>query len=637
MTFSQGQVVNGCYEILREIGSGTFGTTYHAHDGQRHRDVVIKKSNTSRTSDQQSLLEEIQILNVLGKHPHLPGFYESFFAHDGHLCVVMQYIPGQNLGAYSVQDVGIRQIVAWMCEVLDALAFLHRQEPIPIVHRDVKPDNICIHADSRQAYLLDFGIAKHQTQTRILAVTPPFSPKEQYTRGGTSPASDIYAVGATLYVLLTDEEPPESTTRTERGTLRLPSSINEAIHPELDRIILKSLSLEPNGRYPNAQAMREELLPLLPKLPDKPSSSASVVTPVKPKKTSPLLWWIGGGLISVVIVLVLLWFWKAGLLCITASCPQPMCTSLPNDSQIAFVMLEANHPVIYISRQNAACNTPGIAGWSPDISPDGKQMVFISDQSGVEQLYLVSVAGGVPTRITDSLEAKAVPQWSPDGKKVAFISQTSSGGTLVVIDVLQNTLHVLTNGASIGDVRSLDWSPDSSHLVFSAQGDGTNRTYVVSNTGTDMRLFSEDEARQPDWSPDGRRIVFAAANTIVVMPLDAADGAPQRINAPAAWVELPTWSPDGQTIAYLAGETGADNPKSLWMMRVNDLTHRRLTTTGCLRFAWSPDNAWIACVTDQPDTQASAHSLLVLTVSGEQEHVIAEVERSEISWGSYHP
>jgi serine/threonine-protein kinase len=106
-----------------------------------------------------------------------------------------------------------QEAVQWLLQVLDAVQYLHSQNP-PIIHRDIKPANIKLSPDGR-AYLVDFGIAKvlragNRTQAGARAVTPGYSPPEQYGTAPTDQRSDIYALGATLYFAVTGRVPPRS-------------------------------------------------------------------------------------------------------------------------------------------------------------------------------------------------------------------------------------------------------------------------------------------------------------------------------------------------------------------------------------------------------------------------------------------
>ena len=130
--------------------------------------------------------------------------------------LVMVFIEGMDLQELldaASDPLPETKVIPWIEQVCDALSYLHSQNP-PIIHRDIKPANIKI-TPQGQAVLVDFGIAKVydpklKTTVGARAVTPGFSPPEQYGRGRTDPRTDIYALGATLYALLTKVEPPDS-------------------------------------------------------------------------------------------------------------------------------------------------------------------------------------------------------------------------------------------------------------------------------------------------------------------------------------------------------------------------------------------------------------------------------------------
>jgi hypothetical protein len=154
------------------------------------------------------------------------------------------------------------EVLPWIAAVCDALAYLHSQSP-PIIHRDLKPANIKITPEGK-AVLVDFGIAKvFDTQLRTTigarAITPGFSPPEQYGFGRTGPASDIYALGATLYTLLTGETPPESVQRIAGIPLTQPRQLNRRITPQTEGLLLRALELDTQRRFGDVGELRASL------------------------------------------------------------------------------------------------------------------------------------------------------------------------------------------------------------------------------------------------------------------------------------------------------------------------------------------------------------------------------------------
>ena len=172
------------------------------------------------------------------------------------------------------------EVVSWVRQICDALEYMHSQTP-PVIHRDIKPANIIITPQGR-AVLVDFGISKvydpHlKTTVGARAVTPGFSPWEQYGQGTTDNRSDLYALGATLYTLLTGQEPPESVALLGgMATLTPPRQLNPALTPNIAQTIEKALQSRPTDRHPNAAALAQALL-----------SSAPIAQPTSPVTPAP--------------------------------------------------------------------------------------------------------------------------------------------------------------------------------------------------------------------------------------------------------------------------------------------------------------------------------------------------------------
>jgi hypothetical protein len=152
--------------------------------------------------------------------------------------------------------------MAWIAQVADALAYLHNRQP-PVVHRDVKPSNIRLTPDGR-AMLVDFGLVKLydanlHTTLGARAVTPGYAPPEQYGQGKTDARTDQYALAATLYNLLTGNEPMESVQRMAGGQMRLTHQINSRVIPAVSMAIERSMSLEPGQRFASVGEFKNAL------------------------------------------------------------------------------------------------------------------------------------------------------------------------------------------------------------------------------------------------------------------------------------------------------------------------------------------------------------------------------------------
>ena len=214
MTLNAGTVLNNRYRIAKLVGQGGFGAVYRAWDTSLSQPVALKENNDGGLESQRQFEREAKLLAGL-RHPNLPRVIDHFIVPDQGQYLVMDYVEGKSLAALLAErgrPLDEAEVLPWIRQVADALDYLHTSAP-PVIHRDIKPDNIII-TDKGRAMLVDFGISKvyeanKGTTIGAKGVTPGFSPPEQYGQGGTNARSDVYALGATLYTLLTGQVPPE--------------------------------------------------------------------------------------------------------------------------------------------------------------------------------------------------------------------------------------------------------------------------------------------------------------------------------------------------------------------------------------------------------------------------------------------
>ena len=256
MTLNPGQILNNRYRIVKLLGQGGFGAVYKAWDLNLSAPCAVKENfDTSPEASRQFTREASMLANL--HHANLPRVTDHFSLAGQGQYLVMDFVEGQDLEEMRCASGGKlpeAQVLSWIEQVLDALDYLHQQKPA-VIHRDLKPANIKITPDNR-AVLVDFGIAKTynpqlKTTLGARAVTPGYSPIEQYgqTNAVTDARTDIYALGATLYTLLTGQEPPEAPLRTLSDLLVPPRQLNPAISPAIDAALLHALQVHPDRRF----------------------------------------------------------------------------------------------------------------------------------------------------------------------------------------------------------------------------------------------------------------------------------------------------------------------------------------------------------------------------------------------------
>jgi serine/threonine protein kinase len=266
---TSGDFLQGRYRIVQRLGSGGMGAVYEAVDERLDATVALKETFSLDSRLRRQFEQEARLLAGL-HHPALPRV-SDYFTEGDRAFLVMQYISGADLAEIIATQPGPfprNQVIAWADQLLDALVYLHTRDR-QIVHRDIKPHNLKVTANGQIA-LLDFGLAKAESadvsaSTSIFGYTRRYSPLEQIQDQGTSPRSDIYALGATLYHLLTGVKPPDALARaaalakSKTDLLKPAHEVHPAVGPEIAFILGRAMALEPEGRYQSASDFREAL------------------------------------------------------------------------------------------------------------------------------------------------------------------------------------------------------------------------------------------------------------------------------------------------------------------------------------------------------------------------------------------
>lgn len=248
------------YYITRIIKRGGQGAVYAGID--QHFKLYAIKEMLDRFTDERErqealdrFNEEAQLLQGLS-HPRIPRVY-SHFTDGGRHYLTMDFVQGEDLEMLVSRQGSLpeAQVLKWADQVSDVLHYLHRQG---LIYRDMKPSNIMIEPDGG-VKLVDFGIAKNFTPTErgTQIGTPGYAPPEQY-QGFATPASDIYALAATLHHLLTGRDP------TEKPPFSFPPArdVNPAVSVRTSSALEKALKMRPEDRFATVAEFRASLRPL---------------------------------------------------------------------------------------------------------------------------------------------------------------------------------------------------------------------------------------------------------------------------------------------------------------------------------------------------------------------------------------
>ncbi len=273
-------ILHDRYRILNAIGEGGMGAVYRAEDLRlegRYTAIkqVVTDSNAPPDVQKQAREQFYREASILARldHPSLPKV-SDYFSADNEEYLVMDFVPGKDLRQilWETQQRKGRlsedHVLLWAKQLADALTYLHGQ-PSPILHRDIKPANIKLTPEGT-IKLVDFGLVKlmmpddHRTITVVQGRgTAHYTPMEQYggDSGHTDVRSDIYALGATLYHLLTGEAPPEAKQRFLDPSILVPlRKIAPAITMRTERAVLWAMAMHPDDRPQSIEQLADVLL-----------------------------------------------------------------------------------------------------------------------------------------------------------------------------------------------------------------------------------------------------------------------------------------------------------------------------------------------------------------------------------------
>ncbi|MBX7221179.1 MAG: SUMF1/EgtB/PvdO family nonheme iron enzyme [Blastocatellia bacterium] len=269
---AQNSFLQNRYRIVRLLAQGGMGAVYEARDERLRSTVVVKETLFAEDRLRKAFEREAILLANL-RHRALPKVTDHFVEESGQF-LVMEFIPGKDLGELLRERGGafpVETVLRWADQLLDILEYLHQQNP-PVIHRDIKPANLK-QTHEGDIVLLDFGLAKglqtQRTQSSSIgtlqAYTPGYAPVEQIQGTNTDARSDLFALGATLYHLVTGTAPVDALTRAmnvvggEADPLLPAHDLNRNLPFEFSQALYWMMALNREQRPANATEVRRTL------------------------------------------------------------------------------------------------------------------------------------------------------------------------------------------------------------------------------------------------------------------------------------------------------------------------------------------------------------------------------------------
>ena len=571
------------YRVLRQLGKGGMGIVYEAEDSKLGRRVALKFLPEDTRRDPQTLerfLREARAASALN-HPGICTIH-AIEEHDGRTFIAMELLEGQTLDKLiPLGALPIPRTIEIGIQLADALDAAHKKG---ILHRDIKPANIFV--TERAVKILDFGLAKllpeHHANlggettlgdAETLLLTSPgtavgtisYMSPEQARGEELDGRSDLFSLGAVLYQIVTGKQPfPGSTSAVVFDNILhnppiAPVTLNPDVPAELERILNKALEKDRDVRYQVAAELRADLKRLQRELdsgkaapvtssstripaqlstpaepPRAPSSSSILIAAASKNK-------FGTGLILGVALLLLI------------AAAFGIYSLLPHKKTL---------PVEAVSIENLTNNAHVSLA---RISPDGKYLLHVLDQNGLQSLLLRHLPTGSNTQVvTPAATRYSGLTFSPDGNYIYFVRRDDSEQAIASLydaPMLGGTPRLL-----IKDVDSpIAFSPDGQRFAYLHQhGDSAvTDLKIARRDGTLERdLFHHKELLTDSltlsWSPDGKTIVIPIVQPTPhdlggFLAVDTASGETKQVAiAKDRIYKEPAWFPDGSALLVSA-------------------------------------------------------------------------------------
>ncbi len=598
------------YRILRKLGSGGMGVVYEAEDTKLGRRVALKFIPEENQRDSQTLerfLREARSASALN-HSGICTIH-AIEEHESRTFIAMELLVGESLDKLIASGpLPISRTVEFGIQLADALDAAHKKG---IVHRDIKPANIFV-TESGAIKVLDFGLAKliprHSdglaghtldapadtmlTSPGMAVGTIHYMSPEQARGEEIDARSDLFSLGAVLYQMLTGKQAfPGSTSAVVFDNILhnapvAPVTVNPDVPPEFERILNKALEKDRDLRYQVAAELRADLKRLQreidsgsrPASTQKSAARVSATVPSPPKVTpsgssaivdAARKHKLGTGLTIL------------GVLVVVAAAAYGI---------YSIVLRNRHVPFETFTIENLTNNGHVVLS---SISPDGKYLLHVREENGLQSLWLRHIATGSNTQLLAPAPTRyAGLTFSPDANYIYCVRRDEAEHTLASLyssPVLGGTPRLL-----IKDVDSrVTFSPDSTRFAFLRE-DHDSPTYelIVANSDgspdrtlfKDVPLAGSEGNYSPAWSPDGKTIVItetqmAQGVTAAVLTVDVATGKQQikALSSKEIFIN-PVWMPDGFGLLVSGlGEGGVLNAQ-LGIVSYPGGNYRRLTT-----------------------------------------------------------
>jgi serine/threonine protein kinase len=675
MTLTSGTLLNNRYRIVSILGQGGMGAVYRAVDEHLGVSVAVKENLFLTDEYARQFQREASILAGL-RQASLPRVRDYYTVPNQGQYLVMDFIEGEDLRSRieRLRVLPEKDIILIGVLICDALTYLHTRKP-PIVHRDIKPGNIKISPEG-EAFLVDFGLAKvmtanQATVTGARAMTPGFSPPEQYGTARTDPRTDIYSLGATLYAALTGMIAEDGLARaTGKEELTPIRELEPKVNRRLAGVVEKALELDPEDRYQTAEDFRTALLdasespvsanrltvpppPIKSPVPTSEESSEEASEPVletpgdPPRQRSSRsrrraalqrrMWMLGTAIVLVVVALVFISIPELSGKALAFLAPLPTRT-MPATTNIPTVAeIDPTQPAPPTPLPTPLPTATLQPSPSPTFAPTSTSnadvlpvIAFTSNRSGSMQIWQMDADGTNLHQLSNIAGGACQPAWSPHGDQIAFVSpcmgkDNYAGGRIFIMDASGTNIHPLPIANNPEGNYDPAWSPDGTKIAYTFHGGQQTQIYVYDFNNQITTNISNTKAidSNPAWSPDGKEIAFrrqTAIGLIWIMTDKGQDQTSFNYSDAATNSFGPAWSADGQLILFCQNKITTGIP---WMMglRLADQNTNRdfhIPATGqdigpVAGIKVSPDGLWIV-FESWPD--GKNHDIYRITING---------------------